>query len=304
MLTGYFTVKHFANKKYEEKSFNEQCKEAAKYTWNKFKVFLPYTILAVLLMYLVKMFYLDFGSLRELLGFLKKIVLELTLLNTQGGGMLGLTWYLASIMVIYPIFCTFCQSKYKLFLFFLIIPFCLTYYLGFSAFNSIEPTTLLRSLAGLSMGAIVYALSEFIKRFNFRKVWIVALSILELLCFAISLVFLWTNDRPLVYEDRFYSFNIIFFFMLMLSLLLSEKTIQSKIRFWPFDFLGKLSLCFYLFHQIVNEVIILYLNDYLPTTTKMIILYVGTFIVSISIYSMVELAKIRLPSARKIFLKD
>ncbi|MBR3122500.1 acyltransferase [Candidatus Saccharibacteria bacterium] len=304
MLTGYFTVKHFANKKYEEKSFDEQCKEAAKYTWKKFKVFLPYTIIAVLLMYLVKFFYLDFNSLEELLGFLKRMVLELTLLNTQGGGALGLTWYLAAVVVIYPIFCTFCQSKHKTFLFFLIVPFCLTYYLGFATFSSVDTTTLLRSLAGLSMGAIVYVLSEYIKKLDFRKVWIVFLSIAELLCFGISLIFLWTNNRMLVLEDRLYSFNVIFFFMLTLALLLSGKTLQSKIRFWPFDFLGKISLCFYLFHQVVNEVIVLYLNDYLSVTTKMIMLYVGTFVVSISVYSMVELAKIRLPSMRKVFLKD
>ena len=303
MLTGYFTVKHFANKKYESKSFDEQCKEAARYTWKKFKAFLPYTILAVLLMYLIKFIYLDFNSLRELLGFFKKITLELTLLNTQGGGALGLTWYLAAIVVIYPIFCTLCQSKHKMFLFFLIVPFCLTYYLGFATFSSTDSATILRSLAGLSMGAIIYALSEFIKKLDFKKVWIVFLSIAELACFGISLVFLWTNDRMLVYDDRFYSFNIIFFFMMTLTLLLSGKTIQSKIRFRPFDFLGKLSLCFYLFHQIINEIIVLYLNDCLPAAAKMTILYAGTFVASVLIYYTVEAAKKRLPSKQKIFLK-
>ena len=304
MLTGYFTIKHFADKRYEEVSFNDKCKNAVQYTWNKFKEFLPYTILAVLLTYLVKMIYLDFNSIQELIGFLKKIVLELLLLNTQGGGMLGLTWYLAAILVIYPIFCTLCQSKYKQFIFFLIVPFCLTYYLGFSTFASTDPTTIIRSAAGMSMGVIVYVLSNFIGKFNFKNIWILVLSLIELLSFAISMGLLYTNDRLIVTTDRFYSFDIIFFFFLTLSLLLSGKTLQSKIHFWLFDFLGKISLQFYLFHLLVHEIIYLFLNDYLSPRTKMIFLYAGTFIVSICVYAIVELAKIKMPPVRKIFLKD
>lgn len=47
IITGYYTAKHFDNKKY-----NNPMKESIIYTLNKFIPFLPYTIITTILMYL------------------------------------------------------------------------------------------------------------------------------------------------------------------------------------------------------------------------------------------------------------
>lgn len=304
ILMGYFTYRHF-RKTSNEQSLETKAKRSLSYTWKKFSSYLPYTIFAVLIVYAVRL--LDPGliitSKIDILLYFKHFLAELFLLNISGGGQLGLTWYLSAALVVFPLFCMICQSRNQRLLYVVLLPFCVIFYLCFYSASLGGVGPVLRAFAGLSLGVLSYALSERLKQLNCKKWFSFLLSLIELLSFMLAIVLLYTRNESLVRHEHLFIFSVVFCFFITLVLLLSTKTLQSKIKLWLFDFLGKISLQMYLFHQFFHWLILFFANA-LPVATKMALLYGGTIAMSVAVYAIVELAKERLPSIKDVVINE
>ncbi|MBR0482894.1 acyltransferase [Candidatus Saccharibacteria bacterium] len=303
ILMGNFTFKHFQTRP-KPTSIEEKAKRSLVYTWRKFSKYLPYTMLAVVLAYIIKLTApsLLFETRTDVLLFFKNFLAEFFLLNARSGGQYGVIWYLAAAVVVFPLFGIICQTKKKHLLYSALIPFCTIYYLIFRTSSGTDEGTITRAFAGLCLGILVYALSERIRKYNYKKYVTAALSFVELLTFMIAIALLYTKNRDIIIYDYIYSFNIILCFFISSSLLLSQKTYQSQIDSKVFRFLGMISFQMYLYHQLVHLIINNYLS-HLPAVGKVAILYVGTFMLSVAIYLIVEKIRRRLPPARVLLLE-
>lgn len=302
IIMGYFTIRHFDNTKYFMLDIDNKFKNSFKYTLQKFQSFIPYVISAILIFYLVQFFSIDFRDTTSLIYFFEKLPSELLLLGSQFDGRLGLVWYISASFIIFPIFCVICQTKNRSALLSISILLCIVYFTNFDNTGYIGISSIIRAFFGLLLGVITYFFSKQIATLKFKKIWRVFLSIIEFLSFIISVALLYPSDRSLITNNKPYYCLILLLFIITLSLLLSMQTIQSKIHSKLFEFLGKISLQLYLYHLIIVEFIYLYAND-LPVNIKLLITYIGSFVVAVSAYSIVELAKIKLPPPKKIFLE-
>ena len=175
-------------------------------------------------------------------------------------------------MLVFPLFCTLCQMKNKTLLFYIMSTFCVLYYLLLNGDISNNPLTLLRAFAGLSLGALLYPLSEMIKKQDFKKWFIFFLSAMETICFIVALSLMAPQDHLLYEMGHAHSFNVVLFMFAYLALLFSGKTWQSKINFKFFSYLGVISLPIYIFHPVINYVVLCYFHE-IPAAAKAAVIF-------------------------------
>lgn len=149
MLTGYFTTKHFANKLYENRS-----KEAIKYTVSKFSKFMPYIFIIMLIDYAIN--FLDKFLINELhLGNLtEQLFFDMLLLSSSYGyPAVAALWFLSAMLLVFPVFCLFVQSKNKYFI--MLVGFLIPiYYFGMTNYQMIRevPHDMLRISSDMLIG--------------------------------------------------------------------------------------------------------------------------------------------------------
>lgn len=303
LLMGFFTYKHFQNKNLESNSIDNKIKDSFLYTFKKFKEYLPYTISAIILVYIVIGLNTNFQSTQSVLDFIKTFPMEMLFISSQTSGTkLGPIWYLSATFIVLPLFCFISQWKNKNLLPLFGVPLALVFYSQIMGFSGSGFYALVRVFVGLVTGALIYRASLILSKIRLTNLSKILLSILEPLLFVISIIVLYPNDIHLM-DDRVNIVLEMLLFVTCLTLLMSGQTISSKIKVKSFSFLGKLSLPLYLYHYVVVEFIWRFIGDY-SISTKIILLYAVTFIISIFSYCAVELAKIRLQSPRDKFIKN
>ena len=110
------------------------------------------------------------------------------------------------------------------------------YYFGFL------PKGLLAALAGLSLGSLSYLFAEKLRQINFKKIVVVLLNLVQIVCFA-SIFYLVCNPRAHQYWGSF----IIVLFFVGISIAFADISITAKLLNNKFVFyLEKLSLPVYL----------------------------------------------------------
>ena len=102
----------------------------------------------------------------------------------------------------------------------------------------------LRALAGMLAGGLIYVLSERIRRYRYTPVGTALLTLAELSLLAFVLCFACTSGFS---QDGL----LIGCFILLLSLMLSGKSLTARIRLQPLIWLGTLSLPIYCIHEAV-----------------------------------------------------
>ena len=279
MLTGYFTFKHFLKTRVRS-SFATKFKNSLSYTANKFKAYIPYILLSVLVFYILLVVSYKPTTAAAFFEITDTFFSDLFLLGAVRAGQYSVIWYLSAVMLVFPLFCTLCQMKNKTLLFYIMSTFCVLYYLLLNGDISNNPLTLLRAFAGLSLGALLYPLSEMIKKQDFKKWFIFFLSAMETICFIVALSLMAPQDHLLYEMGHVHSFNVVLFMFAYLALLFSGKTWQSKINFKFFSYLGVISLPIYIFHPVINYVVLCYFHE-IPAAAKAAIIFVGSIVLAI-----------------------
>lgn len=250
-ITGYFTFKHFRKKKNRGMILEDKADRAIKYTIKKFSTFIPYVMIAVILYsisYIVEEGNLNFSSILI-------IPFNLTFLNSQINLHMSALWFLSAMLIVFPLFCLMCQTKNKRVLYIVLFTAVVVYY-----FNSFDHyfygiQSLIRAFASMSTGVLVYATSRAI-RHNFRtKKSTITLSVIGVLSLVLSLICLYPNSMNSNYTIYGYLFLLLTF--VWLSILLSGRTIFSKISSPLFDYLERISMIIYLVHAPIIKILLI-----------------------------------------------
>ena len=262
IIAGYFAAKHFKNQKNKpsDDSLESRAKTAVKYTFKKFKSFMPYIIIAVLLGLVYSLIKYGF-SLDNLVAQLEDIPQELLLdsgnISWFGrAGHVAPLWYLSLLFFVFPIFCTLSMSKKPFARNWIYFVFAFLYYSQIfnGSYDGFEG--MIRIFTGLALGQLLFDFVEYIKDKQIQKRTRILLQIAELFCvYYIIEKLLVRGDvfRPV--EDSPYLFNFILCAWTGLALMLSEKTYSHKINSSFISFLGKIALPLYLFHTQIGFII-------------------------------------------------
>ena len=289
-LTGYFTIVHFD--KYREISLDQKAYAAIKYTIEKLKSFYPYVFISVTLCYLVNYSpIINRYEFEDIVRYFFDVTLLTGCFNNQKC-LNGALWYLSALLIVYPAFSLLCQMKSKYIFYILSFYIPLIYY-GYC--DEIEytrfPINAVRAMVGLFLGGLIYALANKIKKWKLSDLNKYLLTIAEVIIMLLIVFLSFRNQE----SYRFY----LICFVLGLGIMLSQKSLTSRIKGGVFDFLGKISMVIYIFHPAVGSIVQFFYPDY-PASLKLVLYYAFTFIFSTLIYLVVEKVKIVLKSKRYI----
>ncbi len=291
MISGFFVFRHFQKEEYQKLSINEAAKESLKYTFKRFLGYLPYVVVSVLTITAITIVNAHPVSIGGLVAMMKITPFELLFLSSQTGLRLSPIWYLSSLFIVMPFFSLLSQKvpkylNYLLSLLFVIISYN-NFFQNMDKFEGLQ--ALLRAITGLSLGVVIYMAAEYINGCKFKKWQEIIITITEIIILLSAIVLMYPANVEFVQAKPSESL-IILLFSISLILLLSQKSYTSKIRFGLFDFLEKLSLPIYITHWVVIRFIQYYLPE-MSINKRIAVLYIATFIASISLYSMIELYK-------------
>ena len=250
MVTGYFTYCHF---------LRSDDPHIVQYTLSKIKRLMPYVVFTVLASYLcVNLPLFCAGDLYTAVSNAKDLPAELLLMRAlikspdQMIFYCGNLWYLSALLVVLPVFCLLCEKcrKYILPIAFV---YCPVYYIytGASAVT-LAPRCLLRTLAGLLAGVLIYHLSAYVRahpRFS-----PVVYTLAEGMLLASVFVGLYLNCRN--FE------NYVMAFILFLTIVFSQRAIQLPLRPKAANLLGELSAVIFVTHALAFNICKTFLSTY------------------------------------------
>lgn len=282
MLTGYFTYSHFKRHNSDDSNI---FKSGLKYTFQKFKGFIPYTTIAISLQYLITAPFssLEKGQFKLFLSHFLNYPLELLLLSEAQHSFnefnLVPIWFLSAMLLVFPIITTLCQIRNKYLVFIVSGIFSLFYYMHFHIGGLSWPGDLIRALAGMCAGITICIINDTIKEkisnINNTKVVYIIFSASEILCMLFCLV---ATTLNLYATEKV----IILAFAIGTSSMLSGYSISSKLNSRVFTFLGKLSMPMFIWHWMIGTIINRLTHIVLiPVPIQLVIYFGGTIILSI-----------------------
>lgn len=294
ILTGYYTAKHFV-----EQEFSDRGKEEFGYFFRKFVGFLPYTIIAVLVQYLVESYQYLGGGIKSFIGNFYDMPLEMLFLTesyVQGAHMVPI-WFLSAMFIAFPVFLLILRIKDKYIVLFLSLVYCAIFYNHFGIMGSrVWPKDIFRALAGLLFGTFLLILNQIIKQNNIiikQKKTECGLAVIEVGCMLVIVTAAFCNWNNL--EKNM---------MLMLGVIVlistSGYSLTARLNSSIITYLGKLTLPIYIFQWPVGYLIsVIYKAKFgedigvVPIMYRLIPYYVGTLVVSVSIFETVRRIKIK-----------
>lgn len=280
---GYFTCKHFINKQFD----GNAAKNSMVYTWIKFKGFLPYVLITVSIEYVYEALPLLAQGVKPFLKSFYNMPFEVLLLSdsivNEPVHVIPL-WFLSSVFLVFPWFCYIIQmkDKYMLALISWTVPVMYYGYVGVIGGHP-YPINLFRTFAGLMLGTFIYFVSTKLSTFkNINDKLIILFTFIEcssLLFVLISVLRNWQYHR----------LNLIAF-AIANTLMLSGITATSKIENEWMTFLGKLSMPLFIIHWSIGTVVNYYFSEK-AYIHKVIIYYIGTFVIALLSYFAIEYLK-------------
>lgn len=263
ILAGFFAAKHFEKtrpKNQKDKTIEARFKVSVKYTLNKFKGFLPYVIIAVILGLIYSLISQNF-NLQNVFNELEKLPQELLLDSGNTNYFVrnmhvAPLWYLSHLFFVFPIFCTLVTSEKKYLRNWLYFIFLSVYYsIDFSG-SYVGYNGMTRIFAGLAAGQLLYDFVNYIKAKKIKTSTRILLQFVEVFCiYYIINKLLCRGDifRPASKSSNTY--NFILAAWTGLSLLLAEKTYSHKINSKFISFFGQLAFPLYLVHVPITFII-------------------------------------------------
>lgn len=274
ILTGYFTRRHF-----DSKENKKTVKASIVYTINKFLPLIPYTVVAILLMWSLDGIVEIIEGKQTIIGFLISFFKDyifsvLLVVESYRHSLVNHLWYLSAMFIIFPLFSTIVQLKDRYILMTISILYSLVYYGAVGITGATEfPIGILRVLAGLFLGVFVYESTYVFEYYITQANRNIVLG-LELFTFAFPIV-------SSFYNLELYRFSILCFMAniaIMCSGVSCFKNLKGKLII---NYLGKLSVPIYINHLVIGKSIY-YLGLKLQWTEKIevVLYFLITLIVS------------------------
>lgn len=295
ILSGYFTVKHFSKVKLKktESSLDNRFKFSIKYTFSKFRVFIPYIIIAILLGFAYGIITENF-SLKRIIAHAEALPQEFSLGSGFMNAFLRIChvpslWYLSLLFFTLPIFCVIATTKKKYIRNWLILIFVSAYYTNFWDGSFVSINGIIRIFAGLSLGLLLYEFTEYFKTFKLNTTTKIILQFTELFfIFYITANLFARGDtlRPINSSPHFP--NMMLFSFLGLSFILSKQTYTHMINSKITSFLGAISLPLYLLHMPIQKFINYYLGDSIGFKKALLLSSITSIVISIVVYLIVK----------------
>lgn len=278
ILSGYYTMRHYAAR--GEGSLVESASEAITYTLCKFKRIMPYVGIAVLLEYVCDYIsvYMSIGFLgkRHLLFVIENMICELTLLSSSGlvEANLAPIWYLSAMFLVFPLF-TFMLSfrkMHKWYLGYLSWVLAALYYGYVGVICKRDwPHDLLRAFVCLWLGVFVYGISELIKKHRSGKRFDIAVTLLEVGSFALTIACTGNNTG----NNKL----MVFAFIIGTCALVSGCSYTSKLTV-P-RALGELSMVLFLMHWPVKTILSNVMGEAYLSGRGIVLYYVVSILFSV-----------------------
>lgn len=292
MMSGYFAMTHV--KKEQSKGVTFEERHIMDYTLKKYLHFLPYSVLAVLIMY-TGVCLLREETFKSGLELWMQAPLEALLLCNTGflaNDLVSPLWYLSAMLIALPVVLFFVVRWEKITKYYLtwILPL-LIYGFLIQKYGTVIQVPWwaadLRAFAGLFAGISLYYLASWLKRFSFSRSFKAVALIFETGLFAAVIVSTTVDSWSWSQMDS------VFISMIYVSLAItfSGQTITSSFTSAICNYLGKLSFPVYCFHWPV-----IYLLRYLQMRTLwqpniwslMAIVFCVSILLSIGLMAFVE----------------
>lgn len=269
MVTGYYTARHFDSYKYDNVSLN-----CLKYWICKFLPLIPYTTIAIATQWIV------FGivqiqngiwTLKDFVFMLfEDLTIEVLLLPAQGDYFVGPMWYITALFIAFPLFLWVVCLKNKYVRIFISVLYPLSYYGIVGAPEIIAfPRSVLRILAGLFLGELIFEVLSFIDEWlNSRNVHV--LLTIEFIIFFMPVYLTCKNTKA-------FRFEIICFFLFLI--IAFSESVKCTLNSELLGIFGELSMPIYVLHLVVGT-ILEYYKTVISYSVRLFLYYVVTFFIS------------------------
>lgn len=252
ILSGYFTVQHFAKQKAESDP-EKRGRISLIYTAKKFLPFLPHLLLALPIAYTASNFhYLKVGDWLGFVTGFRDMFAELFLLPIQffdnPTRQIGPLWYLSALLIVMPLFSYICQSKYRRAIGFAGLIMAYVYFslqVSISAFDPISALLICSSC--MFLGMLVFDIAAEFRKKKFGTVSRVLFTIVEVVCLVYVCAAGLLSFTPVKMQ--------VIVYMIMLVIMLSGVSYTSKIKAPFFSWLGKISMPLFLWHYVVGRIL-------------------------------------------------
>lgn len=294
LISGWLMARS-AFKSNENKSKNESLgEETFQYVWKKFKTFFPYMFVALIFSLIYTYHNVEDLPINQVISTIWGLfLLEMTGMRSNlviGGH----TWYISamllSMMILFPLI-----KKYKKNFTYMIAPLIVFFIGGYISHKWVSLGSpydmtgfiykgLLRAFFELSLGAILFEITNKIKNINFSKIGRILLTLIELGGF-IS-IFIVTNLED---ASSKYDFVMLLILCISITIAFSEKTIFLKFANNKlFYYLEKLSLPIYINHLWITFVVRDTIGKNLNYFQKVSVICIITIIFSMIIMQIIE----------------
>ena len=272
ILTGAFTYNHYTHKQTEVQDCGS---EGLRYTFHKFRKFLPYTTIAILLEYVMRNIdALANGNWKDFfLGF-RALPYEVMYLSASGiiSHRLGPIWFLSAMFIVLPLIVYIMNKHPELWKILAFI--CPIVYFGrMGGINGVSdwPNYMLRAFACISLGSFAYMVSEKIGKRPYGTLKKCMLTFFEVSSCMAAVYISFYNVAELI-------FLLELLFFVMVTLMLSGVTYSSTINFKFVKILGEISMPMFVFHWVVGSIVVYFTEDLL---LRAFMYYAYTIIISV-----------------------
>lgn len=306
--TGYFTYKHFAGHDY-----SNYPKEGFRYWLSKFTSFLPYTVPAILVQYIMdSLKYWGNGGTKSAIASFYEMPFEMLYLRetyTAAARVVPL-WFLSAMFLVFPLVILLIRikNKYTIAIISFLYP---AFYYGKTAVSGVRdwPNDLLRAMAGLCLGILIAALFDicnenkreasdskeaygeadncvsFANEDTGRGRIALLLTLVEVLAILFPIV---CSFFDLDGTDKLCLLSIV----IAIAIMLSGRSYTASIRIPFASYLGRLSLPLYIWQWGVAWAINLFMNSGEKNGEnvgmKLVIYFALTFVISIISMAIVD----------------
>jgi peptidoglycan/LPS O-acetylase OafA/YrhL len=275
MLTGYFTMAHFTQKKPEPNTFG---RTAVDYTLRKFAAFMPLAIVCILIQYILVVYQSGPDSLAAALRGFINMPYEMLMLSSVFGFNPNLSplWFVAAMFITLPLLC-YCVNKFRDVWYILSFLIPMLYY-GRYGINTVRdwPMEMVRAFACMTFGTFCYYAAERIRERRCCNFGRIMLTIIEALSFVLAVDLTRKQEPELVF--------LVLLFPIQLSIMMSGESLTAKINgaFFNkiFSLLGKMSMPMFILHWLVGTAI----NIWAPVGRIRLVLYYGGTMLLSAVY--------------------
>lgn len=242
--------------------------EAVRYTLRKFRAYMPYVAIALLVRYgLDAAPLLAQGDWKGAVYSLLNLPFEASLLSSSGitFDKLATIWYLSALFIVMPLFVWLllkCRESWPVWA--LLLPILYYGKCGVNV-NRTPLNDMLRAFVGMSLGTGIYFVVRRVRTVKIGKLIRTVLTVVEIAALAVSVY--------ITFGNKSFSDLLLYSFSILAILELSGKTWSAKIRGAWCDFLAKMSLPVCLFHW---DVALIIQRFGISTEHKLVLYYVLT----------------------------